>query len=93
MSWGLFVQTMEQPTVASRSVRELGVHNASKLKILIVLRSKCRDFYGALLVEVEDEARFRVACPVDHLCTIFQCPNFQSQNIRGKISIPLRQKM
>ena len=39
-----------------------------------------RDFCGPSLVEL----RFRVACPRDHLCTFFQCPNCQSWNIRGK---------
>jgi len=33
---------------------------------------------------VEDEVRFRVARAGDHLCTTFQCPNCQSQNIRGR---------
>lgn len=43
-----------------------------------------RDFNGATLAEVEDEKRYKVARPGDHLCSIFQCPNCQSQNIRGK---------
>jgi hypothetical protein len=43
-----------------------------------------RDFNGASLAEVEDLNRFRVARPGDHLCTAFQCPNCQSQNIRGR---------
>lgn len=43
-----------------------------------------QDFYGASLAEVEDEKRFRVARPGDHLCCAFQCPNCHSQNIRGK---------
>ena len=43
-----------------------------------------RDFNGADLSEVEDEIRFRKARAGDHLCTAFQCPNCQSQNIRGK---------
>jgi hypothetical protein len=42
-----------------------------------------RDFNGASLAEVEDELRFRQARPGDHLCCPFQCPNCQSQNIRG----------
>ena len=33
---------------------------------------------------MEDEKRFRVARPGDHLCCAFQCPNCHSQNIRGK---------
>ena len=43
-----------------------------------------RDFHGASLAEVEDEIRFRIARAGDHLCNAFQCPNCQSQNIRGK---------
>ena len=43
-----------------------------------------RDFNGASLAEVEDEKRFKVARAGDHLCCSFQCPNCQSQNIRGK---------
>jgi hypothetical protein len=43
-----------------------------------------RDFNGASLAEVEDEKRFKVARPGDHLCCSFQCPNCQSQNIRGR---------
>ena len=43
-----------------------------------------RDFNGANLAEVEDEIRFQKARAGDHLCTAFQCPNCQSQNIRGK---------
>lgn len=43
-----------------------------------------RDFNGASLAEVEDEIRFKQARPGDHLCIPFQCPNCQSQNIRGK---------
>ncbi len=39
------------------------------------------DFNGSSLVEVEDKIRFQKARPGDHLCTAFQCPNFQSQNI------------
>ena len=42
-----------------------------------------RDFNGASLAEVEDEIRFRRARPGDHICCSFQCPNCQSQNIRG----------
>ena len=33
---------------------------------------------------MEDEIRFQKARAGDHLCTAFQCPNCQSQNIRGK---------
>ena len=43
-----------------------------------------RDFNGASLAEVDDEIRFRQARPGDHLCVPFQCPNCQSQNIRGR---------
>ena len=43
-----------------------------------------RDFNGASLAEVEDEARFKRARPGDHLCCPFQCPDCQSQNIRGR---------
>jgi hypothetical protein len=43
-----------------------------------------RDFHGASLAEVEDEVRYRVARPGDHLCSAFQCPNCQSQNVRGR---------
>lgn len=43
-----------------------------------------RDFHGASLAEVEDEVRFRVARPGDHLVTPFQCPTCQSRNIRGR---------
>ena len=42
-----------------------------------------RDFNGASLAEVEDEIRYREGRSGDHLCTAFQCPNCQSQNIRG----------
>ena len=42
-----------------------------------------RDFNGASLSEIEDEQRFRQARPGDHICVPFQCPNCQSQNIRG----------
>ena len=47
-----------------------------------------RDFYGASLAEVEDEIRFRVARPGDHMCTSFQCPNCQCQNIMGRDLVP-----
>ena len=43
-----------------------------------------RDFHGASLAEVEDEIRFKLARGGDHLCSAFQCPNCQSQNIRGR---------
>jgi hypothetical protein len=43
-----------------------------------------RDFYGASLVELEDEMRYKQARGGDHLCTVFQCPNCHSQNIRGR---------
>jgi hypothetical protein len=43
-----------------------------------------RDFNGALLVELEDKIHLKQACPEDHRCTPFQCPNCQSQNIQGK---------
>ncbi len=43
-----------------------------------------RDFNGASLAELEDKIRFREAHPGDHLCIPFQCPNCQSQNIRGR---------
>ena len=46
------------------------------------------DFNGATLAEVEDEIRFKQARPGDHLCTLFQCPNCQSYNIRGKAINP-----
>ena len=42
------------------------------------------DFVGATVDEVGAEGRFMVARPGDHLCASFQCPNCQSQNIRGK---------
>ena len=42
-----------------------------------------RDFNGATLSEIEDEVRYCQARPGDHLCLPFQCPNCQSQNIRG----------
>ena len=47
-----------------------------------------RDFYGASLAEVEDEIRFRVARPGDHMCSSFQCPNCQCQNILGRDLVP-----
>ena len=47
-----------------------------------------RDFNGASLAEIEDEVRFRRARPGDHICTAFQCPNCQSQNIRGRDLTP-----
>ena len=47
-----------------------------------------RDFNGASLSEVDDEIRFRQARPGDHLCVPFQCPNCQSQNIRGRLIDP-----
>jgi len=42
-----------------------------------------RDFNGVSLSELEDEVRYKEARPGDHLCLPFQCPNCQSQNIRG----------
>ena len=42
-----------------------------------------RDFNGASLEELEDSNRFKKARPGDHLGTVFQCANCQSQNIRG----------
>jgi hypothetical protein len=42
------------------------------------------DFTGATIEELGEQDRFMVARPGDHLCTSFQCPNCQSQNIRGK---------
>ncbi len=42
------------------------------------------DFHGASLEELEDNTRFMQARPGDHLCTLFQCPDCQSQNIRGR---------
>ena len=41
-----------------------------------------QDCNGALLAEVENDIRYRKARPVDHLCCAFQCPNYQSHNIR-----------
>ena len=43
-----------------------------------------RDFDGASLAEVEDEIRYQRARGGDHVCCPFQCPNCQSQNIRGR---------
>jgi len=43
-----------------------------------------RDFNGVSLAELEDEVRYRKARPGDHLVCPFQCPNCQSQNIRGR---------
>jgi hypothetical protein len=43
-----------------------------------------RDFNGATLDELEVEQCFSAARPCDHLCTHFQCPNCQSQNIQGR---------
>eukprot|EP00956_Cyclotella_meneghiniana_P007545 scaffold10186_cov44-Cyclotella_meneghiniana.AAC.5 len=43
-----------------------------------------RDFNGASLAELGDEMRFKTARPGDHICSSFQCPNCQSQNIRGR---------
>ena len=43
-----------------------------------------RDFNRASLAEIEDKIRFSQAHPGDHLCIPFQCPNCQSQNIRGR---------
>jgi hypothetical protein len=40
-----------------------------------------RDLNGASLAELEDETCFREAHPGDHLCTSFQCPNCQRQDI------------
>ena len=40
------------------------------------------------MAELEDELRFRQARPGDHVSTPFQCPNCQSQNIRGKDLTP-----
>ena len=42
-----------------------------------------RDFNGASLAEVEDEICYQKARPGDHVVCPFQCPNCQSQNIRG----------
>ena len=47
-----------------------------------------RDFNGASLADIEDEVQFQKARPGDHLCTAFQCPNCQSQNIRGRDLVP-----
>ena len=40
-------------------------------------------FKGASLAELKDSNRFKTAPPGDHLGTVFQCANCQSQNIRG----------
>ena len=42
------------------------------------------DFTGATIQELEDQDRFMQARAGDHLVTSFQCPNCQSQNIRGR---------
>ena len=42
------------------------------------------DFHGVSLAEVEDELRFGLIRPGNHLCSTFQCPNCQSQNARGR---------
>jgi hypothetical protein len=42
------------------------------------------DFTGATIEELGELDRFMQARPGDHLCTSFQCPNCQSQNIRGR---------
>lgn len=42
------------------------------------------DFAGITIQELGDEERFIQARAGDHLCTSFQCPNCQSQNIRGR---------
>ena len=42
------------------------------------------DFIGATIQELGAQERFMQARPGDHLCTSFQCPNCQSQNIRGR---------
>jgi hypothetical protein len=36
---------------------------------------------GATIRELGNQKRFMQARPGDHLCTFFQCPNRQSQNI------------
>lgn len=43
-----------------------------------------QDFQGESLEEDEDRIRFRQARPGDHLCTMYQCANCQSINIRGR---------
>lgn len=40
------------------------------------------DFYGVDLTEEEDAHCFLKARAGDHLCSVFQCSNCQSQNIR-----------
>jgi len=47
-----------------------------------------KDFDGATLDELEEKRRFMEARPGDHLCASFQCPNCQSQNIRGRDLVP-----
>ena len=42
------------------------------------------DFTGATVEELGEQERFMQARPGDHLCSSFQCPNCQSQNIRGR---------
>lgn len=42
------------------------------------------DFLGATIEELEEQERFMRARPGDHLCTSFQHPNCQSQNIRDQ---------
>ena len=42
------------------------------------------DFTGTTIEELGEQERFMQARPGDHLCTSFQCPNCQSQNIRGQ---------
>ena len=42
------------------------------------------DFTGATLEELGEQERFMQARAGDHLCSSFQCPNCQSQNIRGR---------
>lgn len=38
-------------------------------------------FHGASLEELDDSECFTFTQPGDHLCTRFECPNCQSQNI------------
>jgi len=42
------------------------------------------DFAGATIEELGEQERFMQARPGDHLCSSFQCPNCQSQNIRSR---------
>ena len=42
------------------------------------------DFTGATIQELGEQERFMQARPGDHLCSTFQCPNCQSQNIRSR---------